>query len=98
MKPRYTRRALGQIAEISAFLATDSPRVAARFAERVELVALLLARHPTIGRRTDLEAVRVFAVRPFSYLMFYRVEPDENGITVLRIRHMAREEDWRLGT
>jgi plasmid stabilization system protein ParE len=68
-----------------------------RFTERTETLASLLARHPTIGRRTDLSGVRVFAIRPYPYLLFYRSEPDDSGITVLRVRHMARKEDWRTG-
>jgi plasmid stabilization system protein ParE len=55
----------------------------------------LISRHPAIGRRTDLADVRVFAVRPYPYLIFYREEP--GGITILRVRHMARKEDWRTG-
>ena len=76
-------------------LEEDAPEVASAFSRRVETLASLLARHPAIGRRTDLTAVRVFAVRPYPYLIFYREETD--GITVLRVRHMARKEDWRTG-
>lgn len=97
MRVRYSRRALAQISEILVFLAEDSPRAASLFVQRAEALASLLARHPTIGRRTDLAAVRVFAIRPYPYLLFYRVEPGDSGITVLRVRHMARKEDWRTG-
>ena len=97
MTVRFSRRALAQISEILAFLAEDSPQTASRFLQRTEALASLLARHPTIGRRTDLPDVRVFAIRPYPYLIFYRPEPDESGITVLRVRHMARKEDWRTG-
>ena len=48
-----------------------------------------------MGRRTDIESVRVFAVKPYPYLIFYREAPD--GITILRVRHMARKDDWRTG-
>lgn len=67
------------------------------FSRRLETLASLLARQPAIGRRTDLQCVRVFALRPYPYPMFYRIDPDDSGIIVLRIRHMARKEDWRTG-
>ena len=97
MNVRYSRRSLAQIGEILELFAEDSPALASRFAQRVEMLAELLARHPTIGRRTDLANVRVFAMKPYPYLLFYRLEPEDRGITVLRIRHMAREQDWRTG-
>ena len=97
MRVRYTRRALAQISEILATIAEEAPRVAAAFAVRIETLTALLSRHPSMGRTTDLDEVRVFAARPYPYLIFFRVDPGEAGITVLRIRHMARESDWRSG-
>jgi len=95
MKVRYSRRALAQIAEIIETIAEGAPEVAGALSRRMETLAALLARHPAIGRRTDLADVRVFALRPYPYLIFYREEP--GGIMILRVRHMARKEDWRTG-
>ena len=95
MNVRYSRRALAQIAEIVETIAEDAPSVASAFSVRVEALASLISRHPAIGRQTNLASVRVFAARPYPYLIFYREEPD--GITILRVRHMARKEDWRAG-
>jgi plasmid stabilization system protein ParE len=95
MNVRYSRHALRQIAEIIETISGDAPGAANAFARRVETLSSLLARHPAIGRPTDLAGVRVFAARPYPYLIFYREESD--GITVLRVRHMARQEDWRRG-
>lgn len=97
MNVRYSRRALAQISEILERLSTDSPNLPSRFANRLQSLAELLARHPTIGRRTNLANVRVFATRPYPYLLFYRIEPESRGIVVLRVRHMARKEDFRTG-
>ncbi len=97
MTLRYSRRALAQITEILETIPEDAPRVRQAFSRRLETLASLLARQPAIGRRTDLTGVRVFAVRPYPYLLFYRIDPNDSGITVLRIRHMARKEDWRTG-
>jgi plasmid stabilization system protein ParE len=95
MTVRYERHALSQIAEIINVLSAENPTVAAMFARRIEALASLLARHPMIGRRTDLADVRVAPTTPYPYLLFYR--PAADGITVLRVRHMARNEDWHAG-
>ena len=95
MNVRYSRRALAQIAEIIETIGEDAPDVARAFARRAETLASLLARHPAMGRRTDIERVRVFAAKPYPYLIFYREDP--GGITILRVRHMARKENWRTG-
>jgi plasmid stabilization system protein ParE len=95
MTVRYQRHALSQIAEIIKGLSVENATVAAMFARRVEALANLLARHPMIGRRTNLADVRVAPTKPYPYLLFYR--PAANGITVLRVRHMARNEDWHAG-
>ena len=58
----YSRRALAQLSEILATISEDAPEVAASFSRRVETLASLLARHPAIGRQTDLSRVRVFAI------------------------------------
>lgn len=97
MSLRYTRRALAQLSDILSTIAADAPEAASAFAIRVETLASLLTRHPTMGRPTDLEGVRVFAARPYPYLIFYRVDRNDAGITVLRVRHMAREEHWQSG-
>ena len=96
MTARFSRRAVAQIAEAIAVIERDDPRAADAFAQRIERLAALLCRHPQIGRATDLMNVRVTPTKPYPYLMFY--ETTERGrITVLRVRHMARKEDWRTG-
>ena len=95
MNVRYSRRALAQIQEVFQRLADDAPNVGSAFLHRVETIASLLARQPAIGRQTDLPAVRVFVLRPYPYLIFYRIDPDDSAITVLRVRHLSRKEGWR---
>ena len=64
---------------------------------RIETVAQLLARHPAIGRRTSLRNVRVFIALPYPYLVFYKIDEERGEVTVLRVRHVARRENWREG-
>ena len=95
MTVRYSRHALAQISDIVRAIETDDPRAAAVFVGRIKRLSSLLSRHPEIGRATDLPGVRVAPTRPFPYLLFYSRAPQ--GITVLRVRRMARKEDWRSG-
>jgi toxin ParE1/3/4 len=94
---RYSRRALAQLDEILSYLATENRRVAVSLLKRINALASLIERHPAIGRPTDLRNVRVFRAAPYPYLIFYSVHEAGRHITVLRIRHTARKEDWRKG-
>jgi len=58
---------------------------------RIEKLTALLLRHPSMGRRTDLANVRVFPLGPYPYLIFYRVEPGSDGITILRVAPYGEE-------
>jgi toxin ParE1/3/4 len=95
MKVRYSRRALRQLDEIFAHIAADNRRAEASLATRVEAPVQLIARHPMIGRPTDLDSVRVFRAAPYPYLIFYCVESD--SVTILRVRHTSRAENWKEG-
>ena len=97
MKVRFGRRALSQLDEIFAYIASDNPRAAASVVERIETVVALLGRNPALGRPTDSRNVRVFRPSQYPYLIFYRWNPDKDEVTVLRIRHSARRGDWRKG-
>jgi toxin ParE1/3/4 len=96
MKVHFSRRSLAQLAEIVAGLESDNPPVARSFVRRLETLASLLSRHPQIRRSTNLAGVRVMPLRPYPYLLFYQAAGPAR-ITVLRIRHMARNMDWRQG-
>ena len=96
MKLTYSRRALTQLNEIVARIAENDPGTAASVARRIKDLVSLIGRHPMIGRSTDLENVRVFRAAPYPYLIFYRVDVGRE-LTVLRIRHAARKENWREG-
>ncbi|MBZ0230418.1 MAG: type II toxin-antitoxin system RelE/ParE family toxin, partial [Bauldia sp.] len=55
MRLRFTRRALVQVREIRAYVASESPSVAEAIVRRIETVAALVARHPAIGRPTTIK-------------------------------------------
>ncbi len=96
MTARYTRTAIRQTEDILQFLASEDQQAGAAAARRLEALAAVLSSRPNMGRATDLEGVRVFRATPYPYLVFNRIDgPDQ--ITVLRIRHTARDLDWRSG-
>jgi toxin ParE1/3/4 len=86
----YSRRTLAQLEDIFAYIAKDNPAAAAALARRIETLALLLGQHPAIGRPTDKEGVRVMSIRPYPYVLFYKVLADRDEVRILRIRHTAR--------
>jgi toxin ParE1/3/4 len=97
MSLRFSRRALRQLDEIFARVAAEDERAAKRISLRFETLNALIARHPTMGRPTDLMNVRVFRAAPYPYLLFYHVTPVTGDVTVLRIRHTSRKEFWKEG-
>ena len=97
MKVRFSRVASVQLNEILEFIAEESPRTAALVATRVETLVSLLARRPDVGRPTKIGDVKVFRAAPYPYLIFYRIDATGDHVTVIRVRHTARGDDWREG-
>jgi toxin ParE1/3/4 len=97
MKVSFARRALAQVERIHEQISSEDPSVAGAFLLRIERVAALLAQRPWIGRPTDLPTTRVIGLKPYPYLMFYKADSGRGEVTILRIRHMARNVDWRSG-
>ena len=91
MKVRYSRRALAQVEEIFAYISKDNPKAAAAVVQRIETIALLAGQYPAMGRPTDLADVRAMSVRPYPYVIFYKVLDERNEIRILRVRHTARQ-------
>jgi len=85
------RRPLAErdLVEIWAYIAADSDAFADAMLDRIEEKLLLLADRPKLGRaRPELRAeLRSFTVG--NYVLFY--EPDDTGITLVRVLHGARD-------
>lgn len=89
MKPfRFTPGAYAQLAQIHAHIAADNAQAAEEVVKRIESVAALLGERPHIGHKLRYRSERVFPVRPYPYLIFYRLAGGRVHIT--RIRHAAR--------
>jgi toxin ParE1/3/4 len=82
-------KALGDLAEIWAYIAEDSPRQADAFAAAIDREIRGLARHPLIGRPRP-ELLTDLISLPFGrYVIFYL--PRKSGIEVVRVLHGARD-------
>lgn len=89
MKLRYTRTALLQIDKALNYVRQRSPQAAARINERIVVAVNLVLDHPKAGQATNHPGVRRIVLKPYPYVIFYRVA--ETEIIVLRFRHTARK-------
>ena len=80
VKVRFTPRALRQLTEVLAHIEVQSPRGATSVKRRLQAVIDILADHPNSGRATSKGDLRRFAVTPYPYVIFYRL--DATGIII----------------
>jgi toxin ParE1/3/4 len=95
VRVRYTLPALADLDTILDYITARSPQGAKRVRRRIHSVIALLAAFPFTGKRTDDVTIRRQAVRPFPYLVFYEVAPDE--IIIHAVRHGARDPQTMPG-
>ncbi len=74
------------------YVGERNPASANKLFDEVEATIELLSAFPQLGRSRDelRSGVRSFVIRPFRYILFYRVTDD--AITLLRFLHGAREK------
>jgi toxin ParE1/3/4 len=89
MRVRYTESANEENDQLLAGIAADSPLAAADVAAAIEATVARLSSFPRLGAETDLPGVRLMAVRPYAYLIFYAIERD--ALVVRNIRHPNRQ-------
>jgi plasmid stabilization system protein ParE len=53
------------------------------------LTSQLLARHPGLGRETDIPGVRVFPIARYPYLVYHRVS--EGELVIIHVRDGRRD-------
>jgi toxin ParE1/3/4 len=80
-------------------IALDNQSAAERFLAAIESAYRQLAMTPEIGREhvtlnMRLDGVRVWLVRPFHMLVFYRIAP--RHVEIIRVLHGARDVDLIL--
>jgi plasmid stabilization system protein ParE len=89
MKVVFTKPALADLDEISAYLLTEYPAIAPAVERRIRVVLERIAEWPESGQRVaGREGVRVVPLLRYPYLIFYRVAPD--AVEILHVRHSSR--------
>ncbi len=89
MHVRWLRRALENLDDEAAYIATDNPRTAAEFVLHVRDSAAMLADHPNLGRSGRIAGTRELVITRFPYILPYRVR--DGAVEVLRVFHTARK-------
>lgn len=89
MHVRWLRRALENLDEEFAYVASDDPEAAARLVERIASSVERLKKHPAAGRPGRLPNTRELVIADTPYIVPYRIR----GLTVeiLRVFHGARK-------
>ena len=85
----YQQVAKADLIDVWLFIAEDNMTTADTYIERLQQMCVLIAANPLmgVGRPDIAEGVCSFAVD--DYVIYY--QPDDQGITVLRVWHAARE-------
>ena len=90
MKVRLTRRALCDRESLADYIEAWNPEASRRVVEALESAFELIAAYPWIGRAQE-QNLRRFVLLRFPYLIFYRIERFDEAVSIIRIRHGARE-------
>jgi toxin ParE1/3/4 len=88
MRLSYAPRAHADIAHIHQYIAQHNAGAATSVVRQIRLTSRLLARHPGLGRQTDIPGVRVPTAR-YPYLVYHRVHEDE--LIVIHVRDGRRD-------
>jgi len=95
-QPRYTRRALQDLAELWLVIAADNPPAADEMLDRIAKKAMMAASYPYLGKlRPDIAPdMRILVETP--YILLYR--PFAGGAQIVRILHGARDIEDALSS
>ena len=78
------------------YLREASARVAARFVTTVESAIATLVDAPTRWRIVEEPEIRRYVFSRFSFVIYYRWEPQHERVTIYAVMHCSREPGyWR---
>jgi plasmid stabilization system protein ParE len=89
MRLRFTRRAIGDLFEMAAYLKDFSPGSSEEVGNSILATAAMLCEFPKAGRIAR-HGTRRIVNRRYGYLIYYRVDDALDEIVVLAVRHPAR--------
>jgi plasmid stabilization system protein ParE len=89
VKLRFAPRAHADIADIHQYIAQHNRTAATAVVRQIRSTSQLLARHPGLGRETDISGVCVLPTARYPYLVYHRVMGDE--LIIIHVRHGRRD-------
>jgi toxin ParE1/3/4 len=95
LSAKYTSTAESELVSVAIYLQSHNAEAAIRFLDAFDKTVEFLKRSPLIGEVCPypnplFEGTRVWRIRGFkSYLVFYRVLPDE--LEIVRVLHGSRD-------
>jgi toxin ParE1/3/4 len=94
MKWRVLAKAAKDLAEIEAYISTDSRDAALSVASRLRKSFELVSTRPEIGRPTLVANIREWSVPGLPYLIPYRIQTDR--VEIIRVWHTSRQRptEW----
>lgn len=91
MRIVYAARAARDLAEIVDVLGARNRHAALVVAATIRKRITPLARYPFSGRAQEVEGLRKAVTLPFGYVVYHAVDEAAKTVTVLAIRHPARD-------
>jgi plasmid stabilization system protein ParE len=88
MRVRYTATARAETDDILNHIANDNPAAAAAVGAAIKAAVARLPSFPRMGAETDEAGIYIKIVRPYRYLIFYRI--DGETVVIRNVRHPAR--------
>jgi plasmid stabilization system protein ParE len=86
---RYTPNALRDIDRAISYIDHQSPQGARNVAQRFHGILAFLQEHPDAGVSTGFKGTRRFFLKPYPYVVYFRVGKDE--LVILRLLHTSRK-------
>lgn len=81
---------LRDLQDIHDHIASDNPKAASAFLDRIDSQLLRLRKHPLIGRaRPELQS-GLRCVAEGAYLIIYRILDEQNNVELVRVLHGKR--------
>ncbi|HEY4114704.1 MAG TPA: type II toxin-antitoxin system RelE/ParE family toxin [Rhizomicrobium sp.] len=94
MKLRFTPQATQDLTDIADYIRSENPKAAERVRASVLESLQLIADFPENRQAPTNRSVRKHVSRRYGYLLYYRLDLEDDDIAVLAIRHPARERPF----
>ena len=88
-------RAVGNLAEIRAYIAEEHPAAAQRVAQKIQQTVAMLQDHPRLGKPSLRDGFRQIQVAGLPFVIPYKISDDK--LIIARIFHNHRQPtDWEI--